>query len=113
METEVQNADVRSKHAERWRLINNITGRKAAKREIIKGNSREERIKKWYEDFTSEGRVEEKLDKVLHNLQIDDTDFTIQEIQAVKKRICEGKQSGSDNIPPEVLKRCDLEDIIL
>ena len=41
--TEVKNVDVRSKHAESWRLINNITGHKAAKRGIIKGNSRKER----------------------------------------------------------------------
>ena len=25
----------------------------------------------------------------------------------------EGKTSGEDNIPPEVLKRCDLDDIVL
>ena len=43
---EVESADVRSKHRESWRLINQITGRKSAKRSIIKANNKEDRINK-------------------------------------------------------------------
>ena len=91
MVRQVENADALNKHGESWRLINSITGRKTAKRGIIKGNSREERIKKWYDHFhnllgkepQAVGREDEDLVKVLHDLQIDDRDFTIQEIEAV------------------------------
>ena len=31
----------------------------------------------------------------------------------MKRQLEEGKQSGPDHIPPEVKKRCDLDDIIL
>ena len=120
---EVENADARSKHGESWKLINNITGRKTVKRGIIKGNSTEERIKKWYNHFhnllckeiATVGSEEEDsdLDKVLYELQIEDGDFTKLELKAAIKRLRDGKQSGPDNIPPEVLKRCELENIIL
>ena len=39
--------------------------------------------------------------------------FDHDEYIAAKKVITEGKSSGEDDIPPEVLKRCDLDDIIL
>ena len=31
----------------------------------------------------------------------------------MKRQMKEGKQYGPDHIPPEVIKRCDLDDIIL
>ena len=116
----VEDASARNKHGESWRLINSITGRKSAKRGIIKGNSREDRIKKWYNHFHNllgkvpdieQGDVD--LVNILHDLQIDDVDFTLKEMAKVKKQLREGKGSGSDNIPPEVLKRCNLDDILL
>ena len=46
-------------------------------------------------------------------MQIDDGEFTPEEMEKVKKQLQEGKKSGFDNIPPEVLKRCNLDDIFL
>ena len=40
-------------------------------------------------------------------------DFTISELQKAKGSLKDGKQSGPDNIPPEVIKRCSLDDILL
>ena len=37
----------------------------------------------------------------------------MEEYAAVKKAIVEGKAPGPDGIPPEVWKRCDLDDILL
>ena len=51
MISQVETADAKSRHGESWRLINAITGRKTAKRGIIQGNSREDRIKKWFDHF--------------------------------------------------------------
>ena len=45
------------------------------------------------------------------NIRIDA--FDQDEYNAAKKNITEGKSPGEDEIPPEVLKRCDLDDIIL
>ena len=36
-----------------WELINRITDRKSAKKGIIKGNSKEERILKWHDHLSS------------------------------------------------------------
>ena len=46
-------------------------------------------------------------------MQIDDGEFTLEEMAKAKKQLREGKKSGSDNIPPEVLKRCNLDEIFL
>ena len=47
----IEPADARSKHAESWKIINQITARKSVKQAIIKGSSKEDRIKKWYDQF--------------------------------------------------------------
>jgi exonuclease III len=43
---QVEEADAKSRHGESWRLINNISGRKSAKRGLLKGSTKEERINK-------------------------------------------------------------------
>ena len=118
---EVENADERAKHGESWKLINEISGRKSAKTGIIKGKSKEERLDKWYSHFkdllgkepTVEGQLDEIVHPILSSLGISDTPFTREEYVVVKKSLVEGKQSGPDEIPPEVWKRCDLDDILL
>ncbi|KAJ4927670.1 hypothetical protein JOQ06_015475 [Pogonophryne albipinna] len=49
----------------------------------------------------------------LQNLPIDDGPFTASELARVKSTVREGKSAGLDGIPPEVLKYCDLDDLIL
>ena len=39
--------------------------------------------------------------------------FSICELERAKSKIVEEKAAGPDNIPPEVIKRFDLDDIIL
>ncbi|XP_029638045.1 uncharacterized protein LOC115213251 [Octopus sinensis] len=116
MISQVENADTKCKHRESWRLINSI------KQGIIKGKSKDEGIKKWsthfYELLGKELEVDsetenEELAKILDGLQIEDGDFTKQEIERATSNLKEGKQTGPDNIPPEVLKICDLDNIIL
>ena len=119
---QVETANARSRHGESWRLINAITGRKASKRGMLKGNSKEERVTKWFEHFSNllgkeptlpNELNDDDLPQILHDLNIDDGDFTLEEYQFAKKSLKEGKQAGPDNITPEVVKRCDLDDIIL
>ena len=60
-----------------------------------------------------EGELNENISPILKSLYISDEPFTMDEYAAVKKTIKEGKAPGPDGIPPEVWKRCDLDDIIL
>ncbi|KAJ8361351.1 hypothetical protein SKAU_G00178760 [Synaphobranchus kaupii] len=56
---------------------------------------------------------EEDIPPLLQNLNIDDGPFTASELARAKTTLKEGKSAGPDGIPPEVLKRCDLDDLIL
>ena len=117
---EVEDTNAKSKHRESLNLINKITGRKTAKQSIIKAKNEEERIQKWYNHFkkllgneaTVEGDLDNEMEPVLQNLGIKDCPFSAEEYKIVKKAMMEGKGSGPDLIPPEVFKRCDLDDIL-
>ena len=50
---------------------------------------------------------------MLENLGIKTDEFTMEEYQEVKKKLKTGKMPGADEIPPEVLKFCDFDEIIL
>ena len=117
---EVESANDRSKHGESWRLINEITGRKTTKQGIIKASSKQDRINKWYTHFKellgNEPEVVGDLGDitpVLQGIDISDEQFTAEEYDVAKQSIVEGKACGPDGIPPEVLKRCDLDGIML
>ena len=108
-------------HSKAWSIINKITHRKAAHRGKLSGETAEERRSQWYEHFKNllgkpppGGNADNRpIDKVLNNLNIEDDPFTLEEYRAAKKSIKEGKAAGEDGIMPEVLKRCDLDSIVL
>ena len=117
---EVEDADTRGKHRLSWNLINSISGRKASKKGIITGKSQEDRVNHWYTHFSqllgNKPHIEdedEEIATVLKHLNIKEGPFSKDEYETVKKRLKEGKSAGQDGIPPEVLKRCDLDDVIL
>ena len=56
---------------------------------------------------------EEVIDQVLQDLNINDGVFTEDELQKAKKSLQDGKSAGPDDIPPEVIKNCNLDSIIL
>ena len=49
--TQIEHSNRTNKHQESWKLINEITGRKTAKRAILKGRNKEERVKNWHGYF--------------------------------------------------------------
>ena len=116
----VESADARSKRAESWKLVNQITGRKSMKEAITKANSKEDYIKKWYNHFQNllgKGpKVATELDEitpVMGNLEISAELFTSDKYSEAKKSPIKEKALGSDLFVPEVLKYCDLDNIIL
>ena len=116
----VETADANSKHGQSWRLINEITGRKNAKRGIIKGTSKTERLKKWHDYFKnllgeepSITNPEGEIKTVFEELDISTTPFTVAEYRCVKRKIINGKAAGPDGIPPEVFKLANIDDIML
>ena len=122
MVQQVIDADMNSRHKDSWNLVNDITGRKIVRKGILKGNSKESRLKSWHSHFssllgseptTTINTKEEIIQPIFDNLGITTGPFTMEEYIKAKNKITEGKAFGSDMIPPEVLKRCNLDDIVL
>ena len=119
--TEVEKADSERRHRECWKLINRITGRKSSRTGIIKAKSKEERISKWFNHFSNLLGKEpivtsdplEEIPQIIQNVEVEDTPFTIEEYQAVKKTLRSGKASGPDNISADILKYCNFDNTIL
>ena len=118
----VERAHQSSQYSEAWRIVNQISGRKKSAIGIISGTCPKERIDKWYNHFKSllgnppvsvDVDQDPDIPEVLSDLSIEDGPFSEGEYTRVKNAIKLGKSAGPDNIPPEVLKCCDLDDIIL
>ena len=117
----VENADSTHRHAESWKLINEISGRKSAKKGVLKGNSKEERLKKWFTHFsdllgkepTISGDDQDEIIPVLPEQVINTGPFTPDEYQAVKKKLILGKSKDPDGFTTDVLKLCDIDEIVL
>ena len=122
--SKVEQADARAKHAESWKLINEISGRKAPKKGILKGNSSKDRVDSWYKHFSellgNEPNIPdmdnpEEIQTILNetDLNIKTGPFTMDEYQNVKKILQTGKAAGEDGFHPEVLKYCNLDETML
>ena len=116
----VEEAHVNYKHGESWSLINEITGRRSSAGGQLEGKSQQERVENWYNhlkyllgsppDIDNE---DEAIPTVFEKLNIKEGPFDYEEYREAKESLVEGKSCGEDGIAPEVLKRCDLDDIIL
>lgn len=57
--------------------------------------------------------AEKEIPAVLENVNIDDGPFKAGEFAKVKASLRRGKSAGPDGMPPEVIKNCNLGDVIL
>jgi hypothetical protein len=116
----IQAAHGDGRYSEAWKVVNEMTERKKAKEGQVAGASPEERVATWFTHFKnllgtvpSEENSEGDISPVYSNLDINDGPFTREEYAKVKSSLKSGKSAGPDNIPPEVYKSCELDDIIL
>ena len=86
----------------------------------VAGNSPKERTNTWFSHFKNllgnappVDDSEEDIPDIIANLDIEDGPLTMEEHLHAKRSLKLGKCAGPDNIPPEVLKTCDLDDIML
>ena len=107
-------------YGEAWRVVNEITGRKKSKEGQVAGTSPEERVATWFTHFKKllgdppvVEDPDEEIPTVYENLDIKDDKFTIEEFRRVKSSLKLGKAAGPDEIPPEVFKYCDFDEICL
>ena len=101
-------------------MVNEVTGRKRSKEGQVAGTSPEERVSTWFTHFKKllgEPPVvedpDEEIPTLYRNLDIKDDIFTIDEFRKVKSSLKLGKAAGPDEIPPEVYKSCDFDEICL
>ena len=128
VEEEILNAKIRKveetadrcKNKESWNLVNDITGRTRSGCGLIDGGSSAERLENWKKHFSGLlGQPPQVPDsempiRTIHPpLNIETGPFTREELHLAKKQIVEGKAHGDDGISPEVMKRVDIDDIIL
>ena len=116
---EVELASKTNNSAQAWKIVNSITNRKSAPTGKLKGKSPEERKRQWFEHFKNLlGSSDNcpptvEIEPVLPHVEVADTAFVLEEVVVAKKQVKEGKSPGEDDIMPEVLKRINIDDIIL
>ena len=78
------------------------------------------RKKQWYTHFknlvgtpSTDSADDIEIETVLSDLQIEDTEFTMEEYVTAKKQVKEGKAPREDGMMPEVVKRCGIDEIVL
>ena len=118
---ELEEASNEGRHAKSWSTINKITGKAPSYTGKIRGDSPADRVRQWQHHFATllgsppivEDHGPEDIEPVNSHLDIETGPFTLEEYRTAKTSIKEGKACGDDNIAPEVLKRCDLDHIVL
>ena len=104
-----------------WNLISEVSGQRSSKKGIFKSKNKGERIKSWYNHLsdllgkkpTTSNDCGVQVQKIFEDLQIETGPFTKKEYLAVKKCLKLGKFSGENGIPKELLKYCNIDDIVL
>jgi hypothetical protein len=116
----VEDTADRCKNKESWNLVYDITGKNRSSSGLIEGGSAEARLKNWKTHFTKllgQPPIVPNDDIPIRNihqpLNIKTGPFSREELSDAKKQLAEGKACGEDGITAEVLKRVDIDDIVL
>ena len=102
-----------------WQTINEVSGRKSTAKAKLKAASQQERVKLWEQHFKNLlGNPPEITDEPITRIISKQLDvklgpFTKEELDSVLRRIKNRKAAGLDEIPPEVWKTRQFDDILL
>ena len=102
-----------------WQTINEVSRRKCTAKAKLKAASQQERVKLWEQHFKNllgnPPKITDELITRIISKQLDIKlgPFTKEELDSVLKKIKNRKAAGLDEIPPEVWKTRQLNDILL
>ena len=102
-----------------WQIINEVSRRKSTVRAKLKAANQQERIKLWKQHFENllgnQAKVtHEPITRIISKqLDIKLGPFTQEELDSILRKIKNRKAAGIDEIPPEVWKTRQFDDILL
>ena len=102
-----------------WQTINEVSGRNSTAKAKLKAANQQERIKLWKQHFKNllanpPNITQEPITRVISKqLDIKLGPFTKEELDSVLRKIKNRKAAGLDEIPPEVWKTRQFDDILL
>ena len=102
-----------------WQTINKVSRRKSTVKDKLKATNQQERIKLWKQHFKNLlGNplkvTHEPITRIISKqLDIKLGPFTQEELDSVFRKIKNRKAAGLDEIPPEVWKTRQFDDILL
>ena len=102
-----------------WQTINEVSRRKSTAKAKLKAASQQERVKLWEQHFKNllgspPKIMDEPITRIISKqLDIKLGPFTKEELDSVLKKIKNRKAAGLDEIPPEVWKTRQFDDILL
>ena len=102
-----------------WQTINEVSRRKSTAKAKLKAASQQEKVKLWEQHFKnllgSPPKItDEPITRIISKqLDIKLGPFTKEELDSVLKKIKNRKAAGLDEIPPEVWKTRQFDDILL
>ena len=102
-----------------WRTINEVSRRKSTAKAKLKAASQQERVELWEQHFKNllgnpPKITDEPITRIISKqLDIKQGPFTKEELDSVLRRIKNRKAAGLDEIPPEVWKTRQFDDILL
>ena len=99
-----------------WQTINEVSGRKSTAKAKLKAANQQERIKLWKQHFENllanpPNIMQETI--ISKQLDIKLRPFTKEELDSVLRKIKNRKAAGLDEIPPELWKTRQFDDILL
>ena len=102
-----------------WKTINEVSGRKSTAKVKLKAANQQDRIKLWKQHFENllgnpSKVTHEPITRIISKqLDIKLGPFTQEELDSVLRKIKNRKAAGLDEIPPEVWKTRQFDDILL
>ena len=102
-----------------WQTINEVSRRKSTAKAKLEAASQQERVKLWEQHFKNllgnlPKITDEPITRIISKqLDIKLGPFTKEELNSVLKKIKNSKAAGLDEIPPEVWKTRQFDDILL